>query len=545
VTKDIKVTNFRIKKCLALALFTACAATFAHTAAAETRSLSIQSILSTMNVAGGNETLQWQVAPTYSELFGLGVRGTIGGYVHEDFALGVIIDYAEHREEYLANAGVQLNDDLRIIGTIGLLKESEEFTLGAGREDVRQLQYGLSLKGSYNAGIVRGFEINAYHTNASSDTGDVETGELTGLQLVTQLQPSASSDLRIGAGYERAEWDGGEVNEGFTLQAVGSQKLSDVLALQYSAKSGQTENSFGFGLSYDLSTPDVRSSAFAVSLERIDGRNGISDDTRVAVTWTVGLGASGARSGDVNMSSMGSMSTLAREDLLAEVMTRPAFLPKRVMARAATGAICTPIVSNGGAFDTRVGSKKSDYLGIDASTLPENVLALLSLDQIRDPAPISPGIVDVYVNGVRYSGPVVVSAGGVSSLFLELADGEAFAEGDTIRVSFNAAGGCSELTFVAVADETETGPISCSDKNIFVVAGLNGFVNNEFLIDNSSAILAITNSVGTDSVSVADVPFVLNIFGAWIGSGSGFELGTEYTLNYNGETCAITAVGSP
>jgi len=290
-----------------------------------------------MNAAGGSETVQWQIAPTYSELFGLGVRGAVGGYVNEDFALGVIIDYAEHREEYLANAGVQLNDSLRMIGTVGLLKESEEFALGDGREDVRQLQYGLSLKGSYDAGIVRGFELNAYHTNAKSDTGNVETGELTGLQAMAQLQPSAKSNLRLGAGYERAEWDGGEVNEGFTLQAIGSQKLSNVLSLDYSAKFGQTENAYGLGFTYDLSTPDMQRSKLAVSFDKIDGRNGISDDTRVAVTWTVGLGAGATGSSDATMSSMGGLSTLARKDLLAEVMTRPAFLPKRVTARADDG----------------------------------------------------------------------------------------------------------------------------------------------------------------------------------------------------------------
>lgn len=299
-----------------------------------------------MNAAGGSETVQWQIAPTYSDLFGLGVRGSVGGYVNEDFALGVIVDYSKHREEYLANAGVQLNESLRIIGTVGLLKESEEFTLGAGREDVRQLQYGLSVKGSYDAGIVRGYEINAYHTNASSDTGNVETGELTGLQLMTQLQPSANSNLRLGAGYERAEWDGGETNEGFTVQAIGSQKLSDVLSIDYSARSGQTESAFGLGLTHDLSTPDLQSSKLAISLDRINGRNGISDDTRVALTWTVGLGAPASRSSDTTLSSMGRMSTLARRDLLAEVMTRPAFLPHRVLANAngpapATTSLCS------------------------------------------------------------------------------------------------------------------------------------------------------------------------------------------------------------
>jgi hypothetical protein len=294
-----------------------------------------QNILSSMSSAGGSETLQWEVAPSYSELFGLGVRTTVGGLVNEDFALGVIIDYADHREEYLANAGVRLNDNMRVIGSVGVLKESEEFTLGEGRQDVEQLEYGLSLKGDYEAGIVRGFELNAYATEASSDTDTVETGDLTGVQLVTRLKPSDASDIRIGAGYERAEWDGGEVDEGFTFQALGSQKLSDMLSLNYSAKSAETEDVFGLGLTYDLSSANVQNSALSVSFNQIEGKHGVSDDTRVAVNWTVGLGgAASAGASDVITSSMGGKPWQVRESLLAEVMTRPAFLPARVLARA-------------------------------------------------------------------------------------------------------------------------------------------------------------------------------------------------------------------
>lgn len=307
----------------------------AYSASAETLSPSISSILSAMNAAGGSETLQWELAPSYSELFGLGVRATVGGYVNEDFALGVIVDYAEHREEYLANAGVRLNDNMRVIGSVGILKESEEFTLGEGRQDVEQLEYGLGLKGDYEAGIIRGFELNAYATDASSGTDAVETGDLTGVQLVTQLKPSEASDIRFGAGYERAEWAGGDVDEGFTMQAVGSHKLSDVLALNYSAKSAATEDVYGLGLTYDMSSANVQNSALSVSFNEIRGKHGISDDTRVAINWTVGFGgAAGSGAADVTASSMGGMSTPARKDLLAEVMTRPAFLPERVLSRA-------------------------------------------------------------------------------------------------------------------------------------------------------------------------------------------------------------------
>ena len=304
--------------------------------ATDTQGLSFGSILSTMNVGGGSSTAQWQVAPTYSDLFGLGVRATVGTYVTDDFALGAIIDIGEYREEYLANAGVRINDNMRIVGSVGILKEQEEFVDGEGREDVQQLEYGLSLKGSYDAGIVRGFELNAYHTNGSSDTDSVETGDLTGVQVVTQLKPADSTDIRIGAGYERAEWDGGDVDEGFTLQALGSHKLSDTLSANFEAKSAETENVYGLGLTYDMSTADIQNSALSVDLMRIEGKHGISDDTRVAINWTVGFGAgaggAGASGSNATVSSMGS---IARADLLADVMTRPAFLPERVLAREA------------------------------------------------------------------------------------------------------------------------------------------------------------------------------------------------------------------
>jgi len=335
VSKVSKFSNFKLVAPRKLALMSTCVAAFSTLAAAETPEPSAQSILSTMGATGGRETVQWQLAPSYSELFGFGVRATVGGYVSEDFALGLIIDYAEHREEYLANAGFRLNENMRVIGSFGLLKESEEFVLGAGREDVRQLQYGLSLKGSYDAGIVRGFEINAYHTDASSKSESVETGDLTGLQVMTHLQPSSSSDLRLGAGYERAKWTDGAVDTGLTLQAIGAQRLSDVLSFNYTAKLAQTEKVFGLGLTYDLSSRDMPNSAISVSYNQIKGKQGISDDKRIALNLTIGLGRRAGGGSSANMSSSGAMPTLARTDLLADVMTRPAFLPERVLARTA------------------------------------------------------------------------------------------------------------------------------------------------------------------------------------------------------------------
>jgi hypothetical protein len=329
-----------------------------------------------MNVSGGFETIQWQVAPSYSALFGVGIRTTAGGYVTDTFALGAIIDYAEHREEYLANAGFQLNENMRAIGSFGLLKESEEFTLGEGRQDVQQLQYGLSVKGDYHAGLFRGYEINAYQTDASSDAEDVETGDLTGLQIVTALKPSDNADISIGAGYERAEWDSGEVVEGYTLQAIGSLQVSDTLSLNFAAKSGETEDSFGLGLTYDMSTAEVQNSALSISFNEIQGKHGISDDTRFAIMWTVGLGGAADAGADATVSSMGGLPSMTRTDLLADVMTRPAFLPERVLASllAVDADVCPEFTVEFLAIDA-----SGSYFWVSEVTLAEDAYDLYDI----------------------------------------------------------------------------------------------------------------------------------------------------------------------
>lgn len=301
------------------------------TAQAQTTEPSLQSLVSTQNIAGGNESFQWQIVPTYSDIFGFGVGTSLGGYVNDNLALGLVLDYGKNRQEYLANAGVALNEKMKIIGSFGILKEQEEFVLGDGRESLSQLEYGLSLKGNYDAGLVRGFEVNLYHTNAADGSENLEIGDVTGIQAVTQLKPSDNSNVRLGAGFERVYWAEGDVSEGMTFQAIGSHKLSDTLSLNYNAKSAETENVYGVGLSYDMSTPQVKSNRLTVSLNRIDGKNGVSDDRRISLNWTIGLG------GAVTSDATAAMPAQSRSELLADVMKRPAFLPERIAVRATEG----------------------------------------------------------------------------------------------------------------------------------------------------------------------------------------------------------------
>lgn len=306
------------------------ASAFGTAVFAQTAAPTLPALVSTLAADGETDHLQWRIAPTYSEKFGFGLGTTLGGYINDDLALGLILDYGKNRQEYLANAGLALGESLKMIGSFGLLKEQEEFVVGDGRESLSQLEYGLSLKGNYDAGMVRGFELNAYHTNASNSLDSLETGNVTGVQAVTQLSPSDGANLRLGAGFERVDWAQGDVTEGMTLQVLGSQKISDMVSLNYNAKSAETENVYGVGLSYDLRTPELNSSRMTVSISQIDGKRGISDDRRISLNWTIGFG------GAVHAETTGapSVSEHTRSKLLADVMKRPAFLPERIVVRA-------------------------------------------------------------------------------------------------------------------------------------------------------------------------------------------------------------------
>jgi hypothetical protein len=91
-----------------------------------------------------------------------------------------------------------------------------------------------------------------------------------------------------------------------------------------------------------MSTANIQNSAVNVTLMQIEGTHGISDDTRVAINWTIGLGGAGSGA-DTNVPSMGAAHTIYRKDLLADVMTRPTFLPERVLAKVESLGTSCPL----------------------------------------------------------------------------------------------------------------------------------------------------------------------------------------------------------
>ncbi len=107
-----------------------------------------------LHYSGGNDSYRVEIAPNYSEELGFSLRGAAGGYLTDALALGLIVEYGEDKREYLANAGIQFNDAVSLVGTVGMLEEHHEYVDGDGKEVVQQMEYGASFKGAYEIGFL-------------------------------------------------------------------------------------------------------------------------------------------------------------------------------------------------------------------------------------------------------------------------------------------------------------------------------------------------------------------------------------------------------
>ena len=308
------------------------------------QTLTIERASQYLHYSGGNDRMRVEVAPNYSEELGFSLKGAVGGYLTDAMALGLIVEYGEHKREYLANAGIQFTDELSLVGTVGLLEEHNEYVDGEGRDEVQQMEYGASLKGAYEVGFLSGFELNGYLADADADSDSVETGKLYGVQLLADLDLTDTTHFKLGGGYEWLEWDDtNDDDSSWTFSAEAAQQLGDTLSLTGHAKLGASEYVYGGGLAFDLSNGGPNTNTIGVNYSYIDGKNGIEDDQRVELSWSIGFGAGPStsvaaadltdKSGTIRAAADVAMVSPAN-NLLNDVMKRPAFLPERVLARA-------------------------------------------------------------------------------------------------------------------------------------------------------------------------------------------------------------------
>lgn len=314
--------------------------------------VTIQPAASMMAYSAGSDQAQVSIAPNWSDELGFSIRAAAGSYLGDAVALGAIVEYGQTKQEYIANLGFQLSDDLSLIGTVGNLAETKEFIAGESDDKASQMEYGLSLKLAPQEGL--GFELNGYAVDAKADNESIETGKIYGTEALASLGLADSTLIKIGGGYEWLEWDGGEKNDDWMFRTEVSQRLTDSLGLQGHAKLGSSERTYGGGLNLSLSNDGTNH--LGLNYTYIEGLHGIADDKRIELSWAYGFGAGPA----VNTASMDDTDTERKispaadvvavappNNLLGDVMKRPGYLPERVLARPSGSGTCDSIVITG------------------------------------------------------------------------------------------------------------------------------------------------------------------------------------------------------
>ena len=367
------------------ALFVTASAMAGETSDASNSNVTIEQAASLLHYSGGNDRFRVEVAPSYSEELGVSLKGAAGGYLTDAMALGLIVEYGEDKREYLGNAGIQFNDALSFVGTVGMLEEHNEYVDGEGKEVVQQMEYGASLKGAYEIGFLSGFALNGYLAHADADSDSVETGKLYGVQLISDVDLTDTTHIEIGGGYEWLEWDDtNDDDSSWTFSAEAAQQLGDMMSLTGHAKLGASEYVYGGGLAFDLSNGGLNTNSLAVNYSYIDGQNGIEDDQRVELSWSIGFGAGPStstsaadltdKSGTIRAAADVAMVSPAN-NLLTDVMKRPTFLPERALARAKADSVqpilgCQASGINANAIDSPTPDTISVY------TVPRNFLII-------------------------------------------------------------------------------------------------------------------------------------------------------------------------
>ena len=262
-------------------------------------------------------------SPEWSEELGFSVTGSLGFRLQENLALGLLVTGGERKREVLLNFGLELDAERQVVLTAGQLQERLEFGTDADQEWVKQNEFGLAYD-------TTNYAFSVYHVD-SETTDNFVGAKSTGAELSGSVDVSDAMTVGFGAGYEKLEWDDGAAGvDGLTASLDVGYQANATTRLNVFADHNMSENQFGFGGSWTLGAGTLDA-----SYTFIDGRVGaVTDDNRLAVTFTMPLGGKSNATVSRNAADGVSVAGTPSSTLLADVMRRPDYLPTRVIVKA-------------------------------------------------------------------------------------------------------------------------------------------------------------------------------------------------------------------
>jgi hypothetical protein len=303
---------------------------------------SAEQVLNSLAVYHQTDTARFKIGPRWSQQYGWAIDARGGMMLSEALAVGLVVTYGENDRELVVNAGLQLDDDTIIIGT--LAGHQQNVPVGDDRELVDQLEGGVSLRSDDGVGFIGGYEINVYGTR-SSTAGSLATGTVLGADYNILFHPIEGMTARLGAGYERIDWANGDPTEGWTANLNVTQKVGATVIVKVGIDLGQSEDRYTAGTEFLLADGGDTNSRLGLEYSYIVDKDGGDDEQRLTAYWRVGFGEGSEPAASSAIGYVGDVALVedgehSHDRILGAVIEKQDYLPANVLAKSENSVSC-------------------------------------------------------------------------------------------------------------------------------------------------------------------------------------------------------------
>lgn len=467
------------------------------------------------------------VAPEYSNETGASLGATFATLLGQDAAVGVLLNIGNDKKEWLINAGYKLDERQRIVVTAGQLKQFLDYTFISGSEKVGLTQNSGAVSYQFQLGkeFLRFFEVNGYLSKTAgrdltdktfavdtatlfelwNDPRRIAGGEVAGLQGKLGFSPIEGSLIKVSLGDERLRYDyftGKDTTHRPTGGFEWLQQLPNRFNLKLSADTFASQNRYSIGLDHSISSSDSGRHSLGASLNSIQGRGGLGNDTQVNVVYSYVFGTGGTASAqnrltpaldtsapnpltkafNGELSTSGQSGLWSGSSLLDQVALRPSVIPSHVIAKIDTTVLPTRLIA------------------IDKTAMPVGHSINIATGTITAPTgtPVS-GIAGVTKNTVPFTnaGQFALSGTGLLVVNPRLITHPAVGFTDTYVVTMNnsSGGGTTLATVVVSRGSVQINSIVMTSTDGSVVSGgLTWTRNNSTVASPGAANWSTANS---------------------------------------------------
>ncbi len=325
------------------------------------------------------------LTPQYTTDNGTTIGGSFAGPLAKSMAVGVLLSVGSDKNEWLLNTGFDLSSNQRFIFSVGQLRQKQNFNFNSSdtqKTQIRQNNVAASYQYYLAKNWLNAAEVDAYISNTNSvnlsdktyftdttslyelwsDPRRIAGGRVSGVQGRLVFTPTAQSNLKLGFGGERLEYDLLSGNDRAT-RATGSaefnQRLDQGFNFRASVNAGAAQNRYALGLAKSF-----KDAQLGIDVATIQGRNNTFNDQQVMLSYTQSFGSNASTplnltsNTDQNLNQTPNqtpnpvdaagapihspaMNTTATDDtatpwassLVDQVARRPSFLPAQAVAK--------------------------------------------------------------------------------------------------------------------------------------------------------------------------------------------------------------------